>query len=87
MQTAKPSTPLKPTLNRRKEVEPQQGEIWRDADEQHSLVLETFEDDDDGCMYAHVLCLDTGGNWTHEPFESWDEVKKDGLPYYRHLVG
>lgn len=64
---------------------PQQGEIWRDADGQHSLVLETFEDE--GSFYVHLLCLDTGENWTHEPFESWDEAQKDGLPYYRVLVG
>lgn len=87
MQTAKQSKPLKPTLNYAKKVEPQQGEIWRDADGQHTLILETFWDDDDGCMYAHVLCLDNGEYWTHEPFESWDEAQKDGLPYYRHLVG
>ena len=85
MQTAKQSTPLKPTLNYRKEVTPQQGEIWRDADGQHSLVLETFEDD--GSFYVHLLCLDTGVNWTHEPFESWDAPQSDGLPYYRFLVG
>jgi hypothetical protein len=66
-------------------VIPQQGEIWRDADGQHSLVLETFEDD--GCFYVHILCLDTGVNWAHEPFESWDDPQSDGLPYYRHLVG
>lgn len=68
-------------------MQPQQGEIWRDADGQHSLILETFEDDDDGCLYAQVLCLDNGEYWTHEPFESWDDPQKDGLPYYRFLVG
>jgi len=66
-------------------VEPQQGEIWRDADGQHSLVLETFEDE--GEMFAHVLCLETGVNWTNEPFGSWLNPQKDGLPYYRFLEG
>lgn len=72
-------------LNRRREVEPQQGEIWRDADGQHSLILETFGYE--VYSYAHVLCLDTGANWTHEPFKSWDNPLSDGLPYYRELVG
>lgn len=87
MQATKPNKPLKPTLNYAKEVEPQQGEIWLDADGQHSLILETYQDAEDECFYARVLCLDNGEQWEYEPFESWDEAQKDGLPYYRFLVG
>ena len=85
MQTAEASKPLKPTRNRRGEVEPQAGEIWRDRDGHHNFILETFEND--GAYYAHTLVLETGAHWSNEPFDSWDNPHKDGLPYYRVLVG
>lgn len=64
---------------------PQKGEIWKDADGQHSLILDTFSDD--GEDFAHVYCMDTGTEWSHEPFGYWYNPQKDGLPYYRYLVG
>lgn len=66
-------------------MEPQVGEIWRDKDRQHSLVLEVFEDE--GEMFANLLCLDNGQHWEREPFECWDNPTLDRLPYYRVLVG
>lgn len=61
------------------------GEIWLDGDGQHTLVTKTV--DDDGEMFAHVICLESGEHFTREPFNSWCEAQKDGLPYYRVLVG
>jgi len=76
---------LKPTLNCWGEPQPQQGDIWKDADGQRSLILETYEDDGD--MLAVVLCLDNGERWGRESFISWTEPWNDGIPFYRELVG
>ena len=76
---------LKPAVNCWGDPIPQQGDIWKDADGQRSLILETYEDDGD--MLAVVLCLDNGERWGRESFISWIEPYKDGIPYYRELVG
>jgi hypothetical protein len=83
VQTAKLGKP-QPKRNRKGEVQPQQGEIWGDEDGQHSLILDTYEDEGD--MFADVLCLSNGERWTREPFNSWDAPREDGIPYYRHLI-
>ena len=65
-------------------TEPEPGQIWLDEDGHYNLILEVFERD--GSYYVSTLCITNGVNYDHEPIESWQNERNDGLPYYRTLV-
>ena len=65
---------------------PSVGDIWRDANGHHNLVLKADESEQ---IYT-TLCLEQGKYWNHELLSDWNDpsacTKDDGYPYYRQLV-
>ena len=66
--------PVKPS------VTPQVGELWKDLNGDHNLVLEVYEDD--GEDLTKLLTLETGKIWPSEPLRCWNSN-----PFYFEMVG
>ncbi len=48
-------------------VEPAVGDIWLDEDGQHNLILRIYYNKMDSKMVVHILTIDTGEYWDHNP--------------------